>query len=173
MFILDNNVLSHAFKNIKIDSFPTFWYSLENLIRNRYVISSREVLRELQGFFVMSGKSDNDAVSKWLNDHKFMFLTPTQNECKIVADIFSKPHFQQLIKKRSILTGNPEADVFILAQAIARKATVVTFEEFKKNGSKIPNVCIDYHVDFINGDEFFKYVNNHFNSELKDEFFGA
>lgn len=173
MFILDNNVLSHAFKNIKIESFPTFWYSLDKLIQTGEVVSSREVFRELEGFFVMSGKSDNDVVTKWLKEHKHMFLTPTKEDCKIVGQIFSKPHFKQLVKKHSLLNGNPEADVFIIAQAVNFNAIVVTFEEFTKNGAKIPNVCKDFNVIFIGGDEFFRYVNNHFDDNLKDEYYGG
>lgn len=169
MYIIDNNVFSNLFKFVRIDSFPTFWYSLDYLMEKGEVISIREVYRELESFFIVQGKED--LIIKWLKNHKQYFLTPTAQECEIVREIFKSKHNQQLIKKASLVEGKPEADVFIIAKAISEKAMLVTDEKYKVNGSKIPNVCSKYDVDYINRDEFAKIVNSFFDKELKEIYY--
>ncbi len=171
IYVLDTNVLSSAFKIIKIESFPAFWYSLEKLINDNLIISTREVYRELENFFIKKDKSDNDVVTVWLLGHKNIFLTPSQEVCSVVARIFENKHYKQIIKKDNILTGKPEADPFVIAQAKIIHGTVVTNEVYKDNAAKIPNICKDFGVKCIDADEFYKFVNEFFDENLSEEYY--
>lgn len=171
MFVVDTNVFSNAFKHIKFKSFPTFWIGFEDLLEKGSIISVREVYRELETFFITTKVDNNDEVTKWLKRNKHHFLTPANKDCIEVQKIFKNKHFRQLIKRQSLLYGNPEADAFVVAKAIVEDATVVTNEKAKQNGAKIPNVCIDFGVNYINDNEFFKYINEHFDKNLKDKYY--
>jgi hypothetical protein len=171
MYVVDTMVFSNLFKHIKFGSFKAFWISFEELFNRGEIISSREVYRELESFFLSSGYNNNDEVSRWLKNHKSFFLTPDDIICKKVSEIFMFKQFRLSVKKQSLLNGNPEADVFVVATAIVKKAIVVTNEKFKPNGSKIPNICKTFNVDCINGDEFNQLINDFFESELKDAYY--
>lgn len=171
IFVVDTNVLSNAFKNIKIETFKTFWFAFDKLISNGHIISTREVFRELETFFIIKDKCDNDTVMKWLIDHKKIFLTPTSEVCSVVSQIFKNPHYKQIIKKDNILTGRPEADPFVIAQAAVIDGVVVSSEVYKENAAKIPNICNDMSVKFIDADAFFSYVNKFFDDNLVEEYY--
>lgn len=170
MYVVDTNVFSNAFKFTKIKSFPTFWYTLEYLLENEIVTSVREVYRELESFFI-SNSSDNDDVSRWLKNNKKYFAMPTVEDCINITKIFKNKHYRQLIKRQNVLEGKPEGDPFVIAKAMSENKTVVTNEKFKKNAAKIPNVCKAFDVDYIDGDEFFQFVNEYFDNHLKDKYY--
>lgn len=170
MYVLDNNVLSNCFKFVKIGSFPTYWYTLEHLLKNGIVASSREVHRELSDFFT-GDNYDNGEIQNWLKMNKNYFHTPTNEECEIVTLIFKNKHFRQLIKRQSLLQGSPEGDPFVIAKAIHEDRIVVTNEKYKVNGAKIPNVCDAFGVKWIDGDVFNKFVNEYFDRNLKNEYY--
>ncbi len=48
------------------------------------------------------------------------------------------------------------ADPFIIAKARIEDAVVVTQEEFKENGVKIPNICNHFHISCLDLEGFLK-----------------
>jgi len=53
-----------------------------------------------------------------------------------------------------ILKGKPVADPFLIARAKCLDATLVTQEQFRRNGAKIPNVCEHFKVTWTNLEGF-------------------
>lgn len=121
------------------------------------LVSTREVFNELERF------DDPGPLLAWAKNHRDIFATPTNEETEFVARIFLVQHFQTLIAQKSILTGKPVADPFVVAAAATREeGTVVTQESFKENAAKIPNVCQHFGVRSINLEEFMAHQNWNF-----------
>jgi hypothetical protein len=131
-------------------SFPSFWQKLRTAVSTGQVLSVREVRRELD---VRAAKPH---LQEWVQDNSHIFVVPTEEEGRFVAQIFGIAHFQQLIGKRQRLQGIPVADPFVIAAARVRGGCVVTEETFKKDAAKIPNVCLHFGVTYKNLEEFMK-----------------
>jgi len=128
------------------------WNSLDGLVQQRELISTREVWNEMQ-----RGNPDPH-VTRWLNERKdLIFTTPTNVELQFVAQIFQVNHFQGLIGAQQRLKGTPVADPFVIACAKAHNGTVVTEEALKPNAAKIPNVCQHFKIPCINLQKFMQY----------------
>ncbi len=131
-------------------SFPSFWQKLGAAVSAGQVLSVREVRRELDL------RAAKPHLQKWVQDNSQIFVVPTEEEGRFVAEIFGVAHFQQLIGKRQRLKGTPVADPFVIAAAKVRGGCVVTEESFKKDAAKIPNVCQHFGVKYMNLEEFMK-----------------
>ncbi len=91
----------------------------------------------------------------WARNRRDIFATPSNDETEFVARIFQVQHFQALIAQKSILTGRPVADPFVVAAAATKQeGTVVTQETLKENAAKIPNVCQYFGVQCLDLEEF-------------------
>ncbi len=124
-------VLGHYFPK----QFPSFWALLDAAVSSGQVRSVREVRRELEV------QATHEHLREWINTNKRIFLTPSPEEMAFVANIFSVPHFQQLVGEKQRLLGRPVADPFVIASAAVAGGCVVTEEVKKDNAAKIPNVC--------------------------------
>ncbi len=147
IYVFDTSSLSrlkHFFPAI----FKTIWTGLDALVADGSLISTREVLNEIE-----RGEADPH-VNQWLKARKQIFTIPTADELRFVATIFQVAHFQALIGQKQSLTGTPVADPFVIACAKIRQGTVVTEERLKPNAAKIPNVCAHFGVPCINLEEF-------------------
>lgn len=129
------------------ERFPSFWSNLNNAVANGDIISTREVLRELDG-------NGNEYIRAWVKNNKHIFLKPTSAETSFVRKIFSIAHFMNLIPKKQILKGRPVADPFVVASAKVKDGTVVTEELWKPNAAKIPNICKRFSVKCTNLEGF-------------------
>lgn len=146
-FVFDTSsfrILRHYYLN----RFPSVWAGLEDLVTAGEITSTREVFNELERF------DDPGPVLEWAKNHKEIFAIPTSDETEFVARIFQVAHFQALIAQKSILTGRPVADPFVVAAAAVRGATVVTQESLKPNAAKIPNVCQHFGIPCVNLEQF-------------------
>lgn len=153
--IIDTNIFSAAFRNMDFDVFPDIWEPWEDLIKNNIIVSVDEVFNELSQQF-----TDKSEYFTWMKRHKKIFQNMTNDECLIVADIFSNIKFQEGIKERSLRSGSPEADAFIVAKAKALSGIVVTDEKGKPNSEKIPNICDKYGVPYMDKNNFFRLLKN-------------
>jgi hypothetical protein len=126
-------------KNYPRDIFTSLWDNFERMINEGSIVSSTEVFRELE--------KQDDEITSWAKGNKKIFLKPTLEEQNFVRQILAKhPH---LVKAGAILSGSPEADPFVIAQAKAYDCTLVHREKFKPNSHKIPAVCADFGVEEI------------------------
>ena len=125
-------------KNFYPSRFPTLWKSIDQLLKLKRLLSTREVLKELKL------REGQDMILKWAESNKYIFRIPTNEELQFVNQIFSVAHFRSLISQESLLKGSPVADPFVVAAAkIVKNGCVITEESKKANAAKIPNVC-DY-----------------------------
>jgi len=133
-------------KNYPDDVFTSLWNNFTAMIKNGEIVSSSEVLRELEDY--------DDEIAKWAKANKRVFIKPTLEEQTEVQKILAK--HPDLVKQEAILTGKPYADPFVIAQAISHNCVLVHNEKFKPNAHKIPNVCKAYGVAETSLFEFFR-----------------
>lgn len=168
-YILDNNIFSQTLKNLKpISVFEDYIYKpLDLLMEKGAVISVDEVFEELSKVF-----SNKEADWDWIKARKDIFKYLTNEECKILMEIYKNKKFREGVKERSIRLGSPEADAMIVAKAISLGAIVVTNEaNDKPNAEKLPNMCVAYNIKYIKGEEFYRILKNI--SSGKDELEGV
>ena len=154
MYVFDTNILITIFNFYYISTFLSFWENFNEYIENEKIISVRDVLMEINAYHNV----DSDLVI-WAKQHKNIFYQPNELEMIFVSDIFSIKHFQNNIPKESQLVGRPVADPFVIAKAKVNDGYVVTNEEYKKNGAKIPNICDYFKVNCINLNKFMELEN--------------
>jgi hypothetical protein len=133
-------------KNYPQDVFSSLWNNFERMIKDAEIISSSEVLRELEDY--------DDEIAIWAKANKQIFIKPSLNEQQLVRQILAE--HPDLVKEEAILLGKPYADPFVIAQAKVHNCILVHSERFKPNAHKIPNVCKSFGVDEIPLFEFFR-----------------
>jgi hypothetical protein len=134
IYVFDSSPLSVLFRNYYRSRFPTLWGKFDSLVNEGKLLSTREVLNEING-------SPIAALRDWAKDHGEIFATPTPEEGAFVAKIFAVRHFQQNIEQKKLYKGGYNADAFVVARAAVIQGTVVTLEEHKRDAAKIPNIC--------------------------------
>ena len=152
IYVFDTSSLI-VLNNYYPDTFKLLWSGMGALVSRGEIISTREVLKEIQTF------TDRVFILQWAKDHKAIFTKPTNPKLVFVQDIFAVPHFQALIDQKALLRGTPVADPFVIAAAAVREGTVVTQEVLKKHAAKIPNVGEYFKIPCINLEEFMKSQN--------------
>lgn len=147
MYVFDTSPLSSLFKNYYRGRFPTLWDRFDGLVADGSIVSTREVMRECTDGPV-------ETLRDWAAGHQDFFQVPVAAEGAFVARIYGVPHFQQNIEQRKLLRGGRNADPFVIARATADDRTVVTMEEFKPNGAKIPNICDHFGIECLSLEQF-------------------
>ncbi len=130
-------VLGHYFP----ERFPSLWNRLGELVRDDGVISVREVFNEFQK------RNSRPHMFQWVQSNKGIFLMPDEHESAFLRQIFSVPHFQNIIPNEARLSGSPVADPLVIASAKVRNGCVVTEEQWKPNAAKIPNICEHFDIE--------------------------
>jgi Domain of unknown function (DUF4411) len=146
-YAFDTSGLSALFRNYYRSVFRTLWTGFDQLVANGKIISTREVLREIED-------SSLDNLREWAAANKDIFVTPTPEEAAFVARIYQVRHFQQNIEMRKLLSGGNLADPFIIARAAIAQASVVTTEKIKPHAAKIPNICEHFQIPCLSLEEF-------------------
>lgn len=146
-YVFDNSPLSALFKNFYRNRFPTLWVRFDYLVQNGQMVSTREVLREIEDGSI-------ESLRDWAAQNQPLFTVPTAAEGAFVTRIYSIPHFQQNIEQQKILKGGRNADPFIIAKAAVEHGTVVTMEVLRPNAAKIPNICAYFNVRCLSLEEF-------------------
>lgn len=147
MYVVDTNIF-HALGNFYPKRFPSIWERIDSLIGSDDFISVREVKKEVDQLC-----SVNHIIA-WVEQHRDIFLIPTNDECEVVAQILALNQYQGLVKLKNIERGLPCADPFLIAAGKCRSGVVVTQESAKPGGARIPNVCVELGVDCINLEGF-------------------
>ncbi len=152
IYVFDTSSLN-ILKDYYPERFPSFWVKFDKLVTEGIVVSVSEVFVELEG------KVDRRHIQEWITTNRKIFLPPTPEESLFISEIFAVPHFQYLIKPKYLLTSTAIADPFVIASAKVKQGCVVTEEEIKDNGAKIPNVCKHFGVECENLEGFLKRQN--------------
>jgi Domain of unknown function (DUF4411) len=146
-YVFDNSPLSNLVRNFYRARFPTLWRRFDTLIADRRIVSTREVLREIDDGPI-------ESLRDWASQNRPVFATPSAAEGEFVGRIYSVAHFQQNIEQQKLLRGGRNADPFVIAKAAVEDRTVVTMEQFRPNGVKIPNICQHFRVPCLSLEEF-------------------
>lgn len=141
-YAFDTSPLSTLFRNYYRTVFRTLWQGFDQLVSDGEILSTREVLREID-----DGAPEN--LRLWAVERGDLFPTPTVAEAQFVARIYAVPHFQGNIEGKKLLRGGRLADPFVIARAVTSGATVVTMETLKPNAADIPNICDHFGVPWL------------------------
>jgi Domain of unknown function (DUF4411) len=147
MYVFDNSPLSVLFKNYYRGRFPTLWTNFDALLASGGIVSTREVLREIED-------SSITQLRDWAKNNQAVFTVPTAAEGAFVAKIYGVAHFQQNIEQQKLLKGGRNADPFVIAKAATDGKTVVTMELLKSNAAKIPNICKHFSIPCLTLEQF-------------------
>lgn len=147
MYVFDTSPLSTLFRNYYRSRFPSLWDRFDGLVADNRIVSTRECKHECNDGPV-------ETLRVWTEEQDSFFHTPGAAEGTYVGLIYSVPHFQQNIEQRKLLKGGRNADPFVIAKAGTDGRAVVTMEEFKPNGAKIPNICAHFGVECLSLEQF-------------------
>jgi predicted nucleic acid-binding protein len=162
IYCLDTNVLIEAWQKYYSPEFcPDYWDVLDQL-GNKGVIFIPEAVNE-------EIIRTEDELATWLKKSNIPIHSVNEDVTKCLQSIYAKdPLHKYLVdntKARSL------ADPWVIAHAISEKATVVTKENkltaLNSNRIKIPNVCDNMSVRWINDFDFIKELNLSFTCKLK------
>ena len=140
-YLLDTNIFIQA-KNLHygMDFCPAFWdWLIENNTKQK-LFSIEKVCDEL--------KAIEDDLSKWAKEREIkFFLKPDELVLEALAEIsrwVNKEDYEEGAKN-IFLQG---ADYYLIAQAKAKRYTIVTHEipSDSKKKIKIPNICIGLQI---------------------------
>lgn len=153
MYVLDTNIFRYL-DNMYPKTFVTLWAHIDKLVQNEKLWSVKEVYNEIE--FVCQSSH----VEAWVKGNSRIFKPPsTDDEIRIIAEIFKYPQYRDFVRKEKLLKGYPVADPFIIASAKVNNAFVVTEERIAKNGARIPNACLDFNTKYINMEQFLEKEN--------------
>ena len=130
-YCLDTSALMDAWSRwYPVRLFPSLWKRLDSLILTGDIISSEEVLRELE--------RKQDSLYGWARERRAMFLPLSDEVQEAVNRLLDR--FPTMVDDRS---GKSFGDPFVVATAMTTDTIVVTGE--RPTGSagrpKIPDVC--------------------------------
>jgi hypothetical protein len=147
-YVIDTSSLIEL-KKFPDDVFPSLWKNIEALIAEGFMISHKEVLKELS--------FQDDSLKRWAQKQKKFFKELDAYQIKIVKEILRK--YPSLAKSES---ESPSADPFIIALAIElerdpqktldrsiKKRVVVSEERLRGMKVRIPLVCQEYGIECI------------------------
>jgi Domain of unknown function (DUF4411) len=146
-YVFDNSPFSTLFKTFYRSRFPSLWVRFDHLVANGQIVSTREVLREIED-------GATESLRDWAAQRQELFTTPTAAEGAFVTRIYAIPHFQQNIEQQKILKGGRNADPFVIAKAAVEHGTVVTMELLRPNAARIPNICRRFNIRCLSLEEF-------------------
>jgi len=161
-FWLDADVLIQAKRVYPSDVFPGFWTLLIEQNALQVIKSPIEVFRELAEY--------GDELSAWVKDQRDgnFFIEPDQKVqatfteiADFVNDNYPRP------QAKDFLAG---ADPWVIAHAKCEPGTVVTSERLVGPGSqqaKIPNICREFEVEWINTCDMFRELGVSFAVKIK------
>ena len=143
-YVFDTSAFITLFRDGNYDKeiFPTLWDNFDELIAVQQIISVREVRREIEQI--------DDDLAFWAKIHSWLFYEPNERQTQFIRELFTNLHFQGLVRHKSIVSGGPVADPFVIALAHDIGGYVVTQEKEKPNAPCIPGICRNYHIQCVN-----------------------
>jgi predicted nucleic acid-binding protein len=161
-YCLDTNVLIEAWQKYYSPIFcPSYWDVLNKLGAEEIIFIPEIVFEEIT--------RTDDELSSWLKESQIPIHAITENVNESLKSIYAKDPLHKYlvdnIKSRSL------ADPWVIAHALSSKATVVTKENketaINTKRIKIPNVCDNMGVRWINDFDFIRELNLSFTCKLK------
>jgi predicted nucleic acid-binding protein len=161
-YCLDANVLIQAWQKYYSPKFcPDYWSLLNDFGENKMIFLPQNVFEEII--------RTEDDLATWLKNSKIPIFEVDGDVTNCLKRIYAaNPIHQYLVdntKQRSL------ADPWVIAHALKENACVVTKEEKvtvpKTTRIKIPNVCDNMGIRWINDFQFVEELNIQFSCSLK------
>lgn len=155
-YIIASNILiSSSRRFYPFDIMPGFWRQFLEKI-DRKVVLIDKVKEE-----IFSG---NDQLSDWLRENQACFIQKNMSDIevinaysRIIQNVADNPRYSEAAKEEFARV----ADSWICAHALVHKYVVVTEETYDPNSKKrvkIPNICKDYEIEYIDMIRFFREI---------------
>ena len=147
-YVFDANIFINLQRRQPIDLYKPLWEIVSNLMHDGVVISSAEVLDEIN--------RGNDELKTWVKQRK---------DCFIESDAEIQLCVREILRQdRGLIDGGKKnncADPFVIALAKLRKAKVITEESpsGNENAPKIPDVCRKHGIEYLNFVDFMREAN--------------
>ncbi len=160
-YCLDSNVLIQAWQKYYSPKYcATYWEILDELGYQSKIFIPKMVYEEII-------RTDDD-LSNWLKESRIEVKPMTNAITTCLKSIYSNnPNHKHLVDSKK---GRSLADPWVIAHAINENATVVTKEEkvtaLNTKKIKIPNVCENMNVRWINDFDMITELGIKFNCEL-------
>ncbi len=148
-YVIDSCSLMELNRRYPIDIFPPVWQRIESLIDKGFLVSPKEVLKEIE-------KGD-DHLKEWSKKQTKLFKDLTVKQIQIVQEILGK--YPKWLNEDSM---SPIADPFVIALAIEmetdtqktlietiKKRIVVSEERISGKKTRVPYVCQEYNIECI------------------------
>lgn len=142
-YVLDSSALFDLKRLYPKSVFKGVWNNFEELLKQRTIISVREVHQEI--------KLGLDWLVEWSNDFTPIFLYPSQEEQLMVREIETK--YPSLVDPDS---NRPNADPFVIACAKKYGLKIITHERNTGNKVRIPFVAKEYGLKCVAFTELFE-----------------
>lgn len=160
-YCLDANVLIEAWQKYYRPKFcPDYWVVLDNLGAEKRIFIPQEVADEII-------RTDDD-LAKWLRESQIEIAKTTESVISCwQAILAADPDHMRLVDS---IKGRSLADPWVIAHGMDQSATVVTKENketaINTKRIKIPNVCENMGVEWMNDFQFIEEVSIRFSCVL-------
>lgn len=155
-YAIDSNIfISSSRLYYPFDIAPAFWRQLVEKGGERLVIIDRiqtEILR------------NEDPLSGWLRENidAFSFglsqeLAVIENYRKMISAVNEEPKYKEVAKR----TFAEVADAWLCAHALTYNYTIATeevYDQYDRSNVKIPNICKEFGIKYINRLEFIRAI---------------
>lgn len=145
IYSIDTGALIDLERLYSHETFPSVWNRFESIVTEGRVVAARAVRGELE--------FQKDYIWRWSKAY-LVFNDPDKEQLEVVSNIVNNfPGLVPLSKTSDV------ADPFVIALAKVKNHTVITTEIPDPNKHKIPGVCDDLDVPWVNLQRFFKTEN--------------
>lgn len=155
-YIMDANVFITAYRQrYPFDIAPSFWKQLIDKSADKMMI-----IEDVQNE-ILKGK---DPLAEWYSNNSSSFTVlriPEQEVIEAYSEIINSVNDNENYKQSAKDEFASIADSWICAYALAYEATIVTLETYQlgvKNRVKIPNVCREFDIKYINMLQFMREI---------------
>lgn len=156
IYALDANILISFHRSYyPFDIAPGFWRQLAEKSPGRVVLLDRirnEIIK------------NDDELSAWLKQHDKCFINMSAKDVNIIAEyqrIITSVQSNKQYKESAKREFASVADSWICALALAYGYTVVTQEDYQPDAKKIvkiPNICREFNIPYINLLQFVREI---------------
>jgi len=162
-FIVDSNFFIQAHRSIyPLDVVQSFWVKLNALATDGIIVSIDKVKKE-----IFDNASHQDQLKTWCVDNLpndfFINTDSVLNNYISIATWVNSSHFTERARQEFLATDL--ADPWLVAFAMSNGWSIVTYEKSepnRRNRIKIPEVCNQFNVRYINTIEMFRELNENF-----------
>lgn len=154
-YVIDSSSLIEGLKKTyPRDVFPALWDKIGEQIQLGKIVAPEEVKRELAEYGV-------DEIVEWCNEFSNFFQSEEADIQSVVTSIMTHPEHRKLMNLKT--PSRYCADMWVIAIAKVRNLTVINEEQLLQSVSpyknKIPNVCRDLGIPYMNLLDYIKKQN--------------